>query len=343
MDKMNDEKKSAVILASLFAMFAIIVVLIAVIVLQKRELKEKEIPATPPQLEAGEATVAWDLEPTEPAIQPTYESAEPQEEEVDDVTEEVPGIAAPVEPPREPIVEEKDPYEIFVTDEDWVKETNGYAVERNGKLYTLSALMPSTVITEYGCGYQTGGEFEEGRGSDLYLYDQREISDVPTKATNALISIGDFPIYYVDSGEELRVYSDEPLEEVEIKQAEFYGYTIPATGRQVTYFPIQDYIYEGLDGNITDPAVLTADGNPVEDVRKLEYGKQYMFEWYEGMDYHSQTLAATSRCYLVDDDNLAIKVPVKKTKEGYGIVDLSEVEPGNCYTISNVLGVFELR
>ena len=146
----------------------------------------------------------------------------------------------------------------------------------------------------------------------------------------------------MEPGEELRMYSSQPVEKVSMKRAQFYGYTIPATGRQVTYFPIIDFEYAGLNGNITRPAVLTPDGNPVEDVRRLEHGKEYMFEWYEGMEYHSKTFAADSRCYIVDDDDLAFFVPVNMTKNGYGIVDLSEVEPGgNTYTINGL--PFELR
>ncbi|MBR3252518.1 hypothetical protein IKF84_00370 [Candidatus Saccharibacteria bacterium] len=335
-------------IVALFVAFAVVLAVAGVLLLRVVEPKTENAPiaATPPQFEAGDAAVDWDSEPTaKPAKPPVEELEETAEEAAATEAVTVEEKVIPTEESEEPQEEavEKDPYGIFIADEDWIRQTNGYAVERNGKLYALDALMPSTVITEYDCGYQIGEYFIESMDTNLYLYDQREISDVPTGATDAVISIGDFPIYYVDSGEELRVYSDRTLEEVKIKRAEFYGYTIPATGRQMTYFPILDHLYGGLDDNITDPTVLKADGTPVEDVRKLNYGEQYTFEWYEGMDYHSQTFEATSRCYVVDDDNLSIKVPVKKTKEGYGIVDLSEVEPGNCYTISNVLGVFELR
>lgn len=236
----------------------------------------------------------------------------------------------------------EDSYEIFVTDEEWAKRNDGFCIERDGKLYTLCDVMPSTVISEYNCGYQTGGDLSENGDTKLYLYDQEDVKDVPTEATNALISVGDFPVYYIDPGEELRIYSSQPIEHVTLKGAEFYGYTIPAIGRYI-YFPIRDHLYTELEDGLTNPAVLTPDGDPVEDVRKLEYGKQYMFEWYENTKYHSQTFAANSRCYLVDDDNLAFNVPVKPTEDGYSIVDLSEVEPDNTYTILGMNVVFELR
>ena len=42
-----------------------------------------------------------------------------------------------------------DPYGIYVTDESWLKEYNGFAVERNGRLYSLAYTMPYRVISEY--------------------------------------------------------------------------------------------------------------------------------------------------------------------------------------------------
>ena len=236
----------------------------------------------------------------------------------------------------------EDPYEIFVTDEEWAKKNGGFCIKRGDKLYALCDVMPSTVISEYNCGYQIGEDLSENDDTKLYLYDQEDVKDVPTEATNALISVGDFPVYYIDPGEELRIYSSQPIEHVTLKGAEFYGYTIPAIGRYI-YFPIRDHAYTELEDGLANPAVLTPDGDQVEDVRKLEYGKQYMFEWYENTKYHSQTFAADSRCYLVDDDNLAFNVPVKPTDDSYSIVDLSEVEPGNTYVILGIDAVFELR
>ena len=160
----------------------------------------------------------------------------------------------------------------------------------------------------------------------LYAVEQRKITNVPTEATDAITLIGDFPTYYVDMGEELRVYNSNPIEEIDIEKLEFYGYTIPAIGRQSTYFPLRDRVLCGLSG-ITNVALLTSDGDPVNDVRKLEYGKDYVFEWYEGTEYHSEIYSANCRCYIKDGSSL--KVPVKMTKNGYGVVDLTGLEPGS--------------
>lgn len=307
--------------------------------------------STFPELAAGSGRVNPE---TIPALEiPTEEATVETSVPTETPTEETVPTELPIEaemsaeeaaPTGEDIVEEDSvgttDYDIYCATEGWIKDHRGFAVERGGKLYFMGTKVPSTVISKYDVGYQVGPGFSEGASASLYLDDQREISDVPTEAKEAWISVGDFPVYYLDSGEELRYYDKEVVDTLEFYPVEFYGYTICATGRQELYYPIENHTYGSLPGNLSNPAVYNMDGTPVEDVRKLEYGKPYTYEWYEGQDYHSQTMIADCRCYLVNRS--PIEATVSRTKSGYQIVDLSNLKPG-LYTSVNEIFVFEVK
>jgi len=304
----------------------IFVLAIVVFVIVRVNIRQKEI-ARQSQIDAGfiveEPTADEEPLKDDSIDEPLAEEEEP----VEDFVEE------------DSYTEPFDPYGMYRVPEEWAAERGGLYVERDTGIYTLQSLVPRYNLDNYAVGYSINDDNTED--VLLYLYDNMDVEDVPTTTTQAILSSGDFPILQVSKGEELHYYGDAD-ETMTIAKTNFVGYSIPACryGSSEMYAPVDDHVYYG-DVYRNNIGVFDMDENPVSDVRDLEYGKDYKYEWYEGTEYHE--LKCIANCYCYDYkyalDN-KIDISGKLTKFGYVAFDISNLEPG--FYTSDLHSVFEV-
>ena len=154
---------------------------------------------------------------------------------------------------------------------------------------------------------------------------------MPTNASNTLTSAGDFPVFQVKCGEQLRLYATNGVPtELKLTSADFYGYTIMAT--EVNFFaPMDEHTHVNgtfaSETGISNVQIADLNGNPVDDVRDLEYGQEYIYSWFKGTQYDEKQMIANSKTFILDSSS-NISLSVEPTKEGYFVADTSELPLG---------------
>lgn len=298
-------------------------------------------------------TIKRQAEPAAPAVEPVAEEAAPaiepeaapaaEEPVAEEAAPAVESEAAPAA--EEPLAEESsytdelDPYGMYKVPEEWAADRGGLFVERETGIYTTGNLVPRYNLDIYDVGYSTNDDSTED--VMLYLYDAagKVPDEIPTNTRDAILSSADFPILQVGKDEELHFYGGEK-EFIEISKVDFVGYTIPACfyGMPASYAPVIDHvIYTDVARN--NIGVFDADENPVDDVRNLEYSKEYKYEWYEGTSYNEVQYRANCSCYRVNYSE-TYKIPGELTKFGYIKFDISSLEPG--FYTRGLHAVFEI-
>lgn len=238
-----------------------------------------------------------------------------------------------------------DEYGMYRVPMEWAAEMGGLYVERNGGYYALTPMVPRYVAEKYGVGYAKGSSDETEMF--LYLYDDYAgvPEDIPTETRTAIISAGDFPILEVSKNERIIYFDDgNNRSEVIFDDAPFVGYTVEASYHVgLGFFPIVDSVMVFNSDNKHDIGIYEPGDIPVADIRKLEYGKKYLYEWFTGMDYHEMELVANCRCYFNPGSRLngGYKLPLELTKNGYATVDISELEPGTYVYIDAVFEIVD--
>ena len=296
-------------------------------------------------------TIKRQAEPAAPAAEPVAEEAAPaiEPEAAPAAEEPVAEEAAPAVEPEaapaaeEPLAEESsytdelDPYGMYKVPEEWAADRGGLFVERETGLYTISNLVPRYNLETYGVGYSYGDNNTE----DGLLYITDDSNDwseeqAPTNIDRAIVSAGDFPVLQVGRNEQL-CYFGKIKERLELYKTSDPTYTIPA-GRRGKYAPIIDQVFYGRPTK-GHTSVVDMDENVVGDVRNLEYGTDYKYEWFEGADYHEYQFVANCRCYNRRNTE-EYEIYGELTKFGYVAFDISDLEPGNY--IFNWDTVFEI-
>lgn len=230
----------------------------------------------------------------------------------------------------EPEEEEPDQFEMYEVSEDWVATHNNRSciLERDGKLYGVNTVLPGYIVEKYNIGWQYGMPSSDGL-TGLWMSDGKV--DAPTNASGTLTSAGDFPVFQVKRGEQLRIYAiDEIPTELELTSANFYGYTIMAT--QVNFFaPMDEHTHvSGTFASkigISNVEITDLGGNPVEDVRNLEYGQEYIYSWFEGTQYGEKRMLANSKTFVLNFSD-EISLPLELTKNGYCVADTTGLALG---------------
>lgn len=233
---------------------------------------------------------------------------------------------------------------IFAVSEEWTDRYGGLYAKIGDNFYSLTNELPVDVIDKYDIGYvvSSEGQRRETDEAMIYLSDVIELKDtIPSVAKKAIVTCGDFSPLRVHRNDSLAVFGDSAGTPVSFLKADFVGYTIPAiqVDQSMNYYPVVDHI---LPNNLIEnhSGVFTLDETPVEDVRKLEYGSEYLYECYLGTEYREIKLQANSRCYTFDKNN-GIQFTAEPTKFGYFAIDISSLEPG-FYTYSPCNVVFEI-
>ncbi|MBQ8985135.1 hypothetical protein IJ076_01055 [Candidatus Saccharibacteria bacterium] len=235
-------------------------------------------------------------------------------------------------PVMEQTEDDFDPYGMYVITEDWVhNEANSswphYAVEHDGKLYTLSREIPDDNLLKYHVGYQIAF-FDPINETFLFYDDDRNIGMQTNIKGRTLTTAGNFPIIQVKKGEPIRVYASTPQQQERILDAEFYGYTINAAVFD-GFHPIVDCVtgfWNTQPVYVNNVDLLDKSGASVDDVRDLNYGEEYLYTWYEKTDYYEIPVVANSLCFAVLDTYQS--VAVDPTKNGYFQIDTSSLSLG---------------
>lgn len=267
----------------------------------------------------------------EPAVEEEIPAATPVVADEPAPAVETPSAEEPV-PAVEPAVEEDsytdvlDHYGMYKVPEEWAAERGGLFVERETGIYTLNNEVPRYNLDTYGVGFSYNSSSTED--VLLYVYDTEQMpNNIPTDNRKGIVASGDFPIMQVSKGEELHYYG-EAENSLKFYKIDFYGYTIPACycGMPISFSPIIDHVrYNEMHGD--NIGIFDMDEDPVVDVRNLDYGEDYKYEWYEGTKYNELQYTANCRCYTKDTSNM-YKVPGTLTKFGYVAFDISDLEPG---------------
>ena len=226
-----------------------------------------------------------------------------------------------------------DQFGMYAVEEDWIKKVCGLAVERNGRLYTLTGQVNASILDRYKSIGYVGAIRDELNLSILFVSDQEKMDSSLSQYKACLITAGDFDIIEVNRDEEVRYYANTPADVVSIQDAEFIGYTVQAIVHSDNnlFSPILDQtITGGQFRRSSNAALKDMNDNPVADVRMLNYGDVYKYEWYVGMDYNVMTLIADSKAFIVlnDSPERIHNLPLQMTKEGYEVTDFSSLAPG---------------
>lgn len=222
---------------------------------------------------------------------------------------------------------EDDPNELFRVSEDWAAEHKGLYAKIGEEFYSLTNQLPVDIVQKYGFGYVIAPE-GSGITTDsvgIYLRDVEDvISDVPTNARHATVTCGDFSPLKLHRNDSIVIFGEASTK---FYKAEFVGFTIPAyqADTDEKYYPIVDHVMPN-NKLIDYPGLFTLDEQPVEDVRNLEYGKEYLYEYYIGTDYYEIKTVADAKCYTTLRDSVILES--RPTKNGYFTVDISSLEPG---------------
>lgn len=242
----------------------------------------------------------------------------------------------------DPVNLDDDPNVLFQVSEEWASEHDGLYALINDEFYTLMNELPAMVLDKYDVGYVTIPEGSE-IVTDEVSYFLRDIiklkDDIPSETRDALVTAGDFLPLQVHRSDSLVMFG-KPVDSIDLFRLDFAGYTIPATQVDQTnnYYPV---INHNRPNNIVEnhAGVYTLEEEPVEDVRDLEYGKEYLYECYIGTEYRESKLVANSRAYSLNRRD-AVELSAETTKFGYFLVDISNLETGFYTYRSNT--VFEI-
>lgn len=236
-----------------------------------------------------------------------------------------------------------DPNELFRVSEEWAKEKEGLYAKIGDNFYSLMNQLPTNVMN-YGIGWILAPDNYDlaSYNNDevkVYLDDVKELDEyVPSATRDGIVTSGDFSPLKIPRGAQLAIFGKSI--NTRFFKMDFVGYTIPAfqADTAMKYYPVVNHM---MPNNIliNHPGVFTLDGESVEDVRNLEYGKEYLYECYLGTDYRELKVVANARCYTAQGD--AISLAVEPSKLGYFVVDSSELDPG-FYICQGCEAVFEI-
>lgn len=325
-----------ILIGLVVALMATTVVLITRDADKKEEVIEDVVIAEPkPTIESKEET-------KDPTITARKEESaqEPKEEVVEENVQE------------KPIEEEFDQFEMYKVDEDWIQNCVDilglcYVVERDNKLYSFGPAMSSEIVDEYGVGYQVIG-YNPEYPVYLYMWDE-DLDDVPTDAYTTMTTAGDFQVFQIEKDEKVRIYSKTSINSFDVGTGEFYGYTIMGT-KSDKFHPIIDHNtanFWNSKQQISNITLSDMNGDPVDDVRDLEYGQEYMYSWFEGTQYYEMQCIANSKSYTIDGNwGNCLRLPVELTKNGYLEGDISSLSAGfyyvDTYTLFEVVDEFHV-
>ena len=244
----------------------------------------------------------------EPSVEP--ESPEPSEEVVSEVvSEEKPAADETTGDPKLAALE--------VT-EEFAKANELLCLYRKGKLYSLGPYVPAAATYDYQIGH-TIDDYK----SELMMLNPRVGED--TVAT-----YGNAPEVVLADGDELRLYDGDFLGT--LLSVEYMDYTISViwTNKNVLVLPYFNDINHTIIKESYKDSIQICDnaGNQITD-GNYDKMEQYTISWYEGIDYHEETLWADCREYSYAIDALA-EVDYERTKEGYYLIKWTTL-PSGCY------------
>ena len=233
-----------------------------------------------------------------------------------------------------------DPNALFQVSEEWAKEHEGLYVKIGDNFYSLENQLPADVVDKYGVGYAIVPEGYNAEPDEvkMYLVDSSKglNSEIPSATRRAIVTSGDFSPLQIHRDDPLVIFSDKY---VSLGKVTFVGYTIPAIDgdQALKYYPV---VNNRLPNNLFKDhiGVFTLDEHPVDDVRDLEYGKEYLYECYLDTEYRELKVVADSKCYAVERDETLFTA--EPTKLGYFTIDISSLEPG--FYAYNGITVFEI-
>ena len=306
--------------------------------------KEAEMRAEPTGGDSWVSTA--DMVTKYPVIEPEtfdaneipHEAEEPAAPEVKIPEETLP---APATESEDNAYDTSDEFDIYRVTEEWLKSYGGMVLVRDGVFYAIDGRVPGSVISRYGFGYNVDGQTTDV--ALLYMRDMEMPDDVLTSREIGYVSAGDFPILKVRPDDEVRYYSvtGVPASQISMRPMNFYGNTIMAIEMQPYYAPLRNNLLSPSKMAGGNPGVFSLDDVPVDDVRKLEYGKEYKYVYYTNTTYHEEVMEANCRAYT-DGDGATI-LQVTMTKNGYATIDMSLLEPGLYRTFDPLItNVFEI-
>lgn len=213
--------------------------------------------------------------------------------------------------------------DIFLVDESFVKNNQGFYKKDGEKYYTLYGFCPLETITSECIG------FKDDYWTWLY-------GDVPNE--NEIVTYGEVPILSFEKDDRIVAYSSNKVPELRLLPADLHGYT-PCI-QKGPLGGLTSYSFVDLRNNsriqkrsddIQKLQVQDMNSNVLDDYRNLEKGSKCIVSWYEGTEYSEISMEANSLCYDFTYDNKII-VEGTLTKNGYAEYDLSDVPSGKYYT-----------
>ena len=163
--------------------------------------------------------------------------------------------------------------------------------------------------------------------------------------SNAVMILKDYTFPYYTDGDKLVAFSGKGVPEFYLDRVRELNYTIPVTWNDGGgFFDIKDYVAKGkpLYGVKSKyPSDVLLNGEKFQDKLKninfvpLTQGEEVKFTWYEGTQYHEDTIKADYKYYTFYDrrsydnyDENHMKITGTLGTDGYAEYDLSNVPNG---------------
>ena len=226
------------------------------------------------------------------------------------------------EPVEEP--EDDDPYRMLEVTEEFARSVGGVYVKKGDKLYSASYL-PREYIEKYKIGME---------GS----YNSHKIANPYILCKGGCVMAGEFPIMTVDKDDVLVSFG---ITDITLREVESSGYSTFC----VTSFDHNDSYSFYDDGKMSlcvkrpkNFEIRDENGNVMDGLYNLEYGKYYVISWFEGTDYHERREIAKYCAFSYG--NMSWMLTGELTRESYAKYDLSTLTPG-FYGVG-IYGVIEI-
>ena len=247
----------------------------------------------------------------------------PDEEIQEEVQEEVVSEATQeeVEVTNE-LVSGNDELEILRVTEEMAREKEGVYLKRGENYYTLGSRIPCKTP---GVSYDNATVFVPG--GEILFY---QVNDSMNFDKYEMYALGDVPVPILKNDDLIVGFYSKDVRNCRVYVAKEVGYSIymnKAHADSVTFFDDSTHTIRTVDG--PNYELKDTNGNLIEDNRRLEKGKKYIFSWYAGSQYNETILTCMGKSYDANcKQEDCITIEPQFTQEGYVVYDFSSLAPG---------------
>ena len=202
-------------------------------------------------------------------------------------------------------------------------EKDGFYLKRGDEYYKIGKSVPLW-LDNYSCGWTASVG-----ATSVTLYNSYR-GEGEGWFPGWMFSFGNVPILTVRPDDEVVLFSESIVPDLDLRPAEVYGYTIPIYEQHGKLYCSHQYggpttTYE----KYKELEIVDSDGALVEDYRNLVKDQVYTASWFIGTQFYEYSFTADCTVYHAEKE-IAYTVggELARTTEGYATYDFSNVAPG---------------